>query len=169
MYKRHARLLILITALSLCALAWLTSTWWLGYTTGAFDLVEDGLYIGGAVERPPLGTHAVLNVCEHEDTFAVDAAMWEPFPREATVEWLERVVDFVAGHRAAGRTVFVHCHAGETRSATVVTAYLMRRYGWSRDEAIAFLAKRRPQLKLTPSKFRLLDEWQQRVNAERGD
>lgn len=166
MNRRNARGLFLIAVLLLCILAWLTSPWWLGYVTNAYNRVENGLYIGGAVDHPPLGTRAVLNVCEQKDTFIVHTNMWEPFPGNPTVEWLARVVDFVAEQRAAGRTIYVHCLAGETRSATVVVAYLMREHGWRRDEAIAFLKSRRPQLKLPPYMIRLLDKWQEKLNVE---
>jgi protein-tyrosine phosphatase len=43
-----------------------------------------------------------------------------------------------------GKKVFVHCHAGMSRSVTIVAHYLMRRYGKSVDEAIAIIRKHRP-------------------------
>ena len=35
-------------------------------------------------------------------------------------------VDFISRHRTAGHSVYVHCKAGRTRSATLVGCYLMQ-------------------------------------------
>jgi hypothetical protein len=44
----------------------------------------------------------------------------------------------------AGERVLVHCHAGVSRSATVVLLYLMVYHGLGLDEALALLRKARP-------------------------
>ena len=36
-----------------------------------YSLIEEGLYMGGDVARPPPGTKAVLNLCEKKDHEAV--------------------------------------------------------------------------------------------------
>lgn len=44
---------------------------------------------------------------------------------------------------AANRNVLVHCHAGVSRSATIVIAYLMAKYNMFANEAIDFLKSKR--------------------------
>lgn len=44
---------------------------------------------------------------------------------------------------AAGKRVLVHCAGGISRSPTVVIAHLMQARGWTRDEALTFVKKRR--------------------------
>merc|ERR1712054_230256 len=44
----------------------------------------------------------------------------------------------------AGGGVFVHCAMGKSRSATVVCAYLMRRYGITSDQALSQIREARP-------------------------
>ncbi|XP_042646717.1 phosphatidylglycerophosphatase and protein-tyrosine phosphatase 1 isoform X2 [Tyto alba] len=43
-----------------------------------------------------------------------------------TLESLHRGVEFILKHRACGNSVYVHCKAGRSRSATMVAAYLIQ-------------------------------------------
>jgi hypothetical protein len=44
---------------------------------------------------------------------------------------------------AEGKQVLVHCAGGISRSPTLVIAHLMQACGWTRDEALTFVKKRR--------------------------
>ncbi|XP_077299702.1 protein tyrosine phosphatase, mitochondrial 1 [Arctopsyche grandis] len=50
-------------------------------------------------------------------------------------------------HINAG-TVYVHCKAGRTRSATLVGCYLMMKHNWTPDEAVAHMKEKRPHVLL---------------------
>ena len=125
-----------------------------------YSLIEPGLYLGGYVPEPPRGTGAVLNLCEAEDPYA---ARWVPI-RDAEpapdLAWLREQVAFIDGQRRAGRTVFVHCRNGVSRSAMVVVAYLMARHGWTRDEALEMVRAKRPAVRPNPAFMRRLLEWE---------
>jgi hypothetical protein len=129
-----------------------------------YSRIEDGLWLGGSVEKPPPGTQAVLNLCEWEDNYRVASYRWEPI-RDAkpapSLDWLRKQVDFIRSERAAGRTVYVHCMNGISRSGMVMTAYLMEREEWSRDRALEFLRSRRPGVRPNPAFMELLMEWEQ--------
>jgi hypothetical protein len=129
-----------------------------------YSRIEDGLWLGGSVEKPPRGTQAVLNLCEWEDRYSVASYRWKPI-RDAkpapSLEWLREQVDFIKAERKAGRTVYVHCMNGISRSGMVMTAYLMERERWSRDQALEFLRSRRPGVRPNRAFMELLLEWEQ--------
>ncbi|KAF2900375.1 hypothetical protein ILUMI_05798 [Ignelater luminosus] len=53
-------------------------------------------------------------------------------------------------------TVYVHCKAGRTRSATLVGCYLMMRYGWSPEEAVQHMKSKRPHILLHTKQWEAL-------------
>jgi protein-tyrosine phosphatase len=98
------------------------------------------------------------------DEYQTDVCLWEPIrdaPPAPSIEWLRRIVEFIEAQRQAGLTVYVHCVAGISRSGMVATAYLMYEHGWSRDEALAFVRSRRPEIRPNPAFMPLLMEWEQ--------
>lgn len=141
-----------------------------------YSRVEDGLYIGNSVDRPPRGTQAVVNLCGRPDPYHVEPSLWAPIyeagpgaaQQEPTLDLLRRVVGFIDQQRQAGRTTYVHCMVGVNRSGAVVTAYLMQEHGMGRDEALAFLQRRRPEVQPDPTLMRLLAEWEQVLKAKPG-
>jgi hypothetical protein len=129
-----------------------------------YTLIEDGLWMGGNTERPPPGTRAVLNLCEFEDLYECEVHQWNGIrdAKAPSIGWLQEQVEFIETQRSAGRTTFVHCFQGASRSGLVVTAYLMRKHSWTRDEAIAKIREKRPQLRPNPAFMELLSEWENR-------
>jgi protein-tyrosine phosphatase len=150
---------------------WLWLSWLeRSYRDAPYSLIEDGLYVGSSVDAPPPGTKALLNLCGRKDAYKVDALLWEPIlegGKDPDVAWLRRMVEFIDEHQRAGRTTFVHCMAGMNRSGMVVTAYLMSRHNWGRDQALKFVQSKRPQIQPNPSLMRLLAEWEKELNKKR--
>ncbi len=128
-----------------------------------YSLIEDGLYIGGDVARPPPGTRAVLNLCEKPDSYHPDISLWEPIADAEPapdVDWLRRMVRFLDSNRKAGLTTFVHCRNGVSRSGMVVTAYEMFKNHWTRDEALAFVRSKRPEVLPNAAFMKRLADWE---------
>ncbi len=58
---------------------------------------------------------------------------------------LYNAVDFIEREIEQGHPVYVHCYWGLMRSATVVAAYLIKKYQYTPGEATAFIKQKRPQ------------------------
>ncbi|XP_059618722.1 phosphatidylglycerophosphatase and protein-tyrosine phosphatase 1 [Phlebotomus argentipes] len=53
-------------------------------------------------------------------------------------------------------TVYIHCKAGRTRSATLVGCYLMMRNGWTPEQAVEFMKEKRPHVLLHRQQWKAL-------------
>jgi hypothetical protein len=128
-----------------------------------YDLIEERLYLGGQVKRPPPGTNALLNLCETVDPYTCETIVWDPIPDAEPapdLDWLRRMVHWVDDQLRAGRTVYVHCRNGVSRSGMVVTAYVMFKRQWTRDRALAFVREKRPIVRPNLAFMERLAEWE---------
>ena len=161
---KTVRRILLFATLAGVIGAWVWFRWREQSHDPPFSLVEDGLYIGRSVKQPPVGTKAVVNLCGQADPYQAEAALWQPIfegGSDPDLDWLRRVVLFIAAQRQADRPTYVHCLAGVNRSGAVVTAYLMFEHGWGRDEALTHLRRKRPVVQPNPMLMRLLAEWEE--------
>lgn len=55
--------------------------------------------------------------------------------------------EFIESNLANGVNVLVHCHAGVSRSAALVLAYVMKKLGLSFESAFEFVKRRRPRIR----------------------
>ncbi|XP_030805319.1 phosphatidylglycerophosphatase and protein-tyrosine phosphatase 1 isoform X1 [Camarhynchus parvulus] len=76
-----------------------------------------------------------------------------------TLENLHKGVEFILRHRACGNSVYVHCKAGRSRSATMVAAYLIQLHHWSPQEAIEAIAKIRPHILIRHKQVQVLEKF----------
>jgi hypothetical protein len=132
-----------------------------GYREEPYTLIEEGLYVGGSVTEPPPGTRAVLNLCDRKDPYEVEACLTDVIAdgyKSPGVDWLRRMVEFVDAQRTEGRTTYIHCNAGVSRSGLVITAYVMSRHHWGRDKALAYVRSKRPQIQPNSTFMQLLAE-----------
>ena len=133
-----------------------------GRSGGSFTLIEPGLYMGANGEKPPDAT-AVLSLTFIEDRYTAEVYKWQPIYDAApapSIDWLREQVAFVDVQRRAGRTVFVHCDAGVSRSGMVVVAYFMWREKWSLEKSLAFVKFKRPMVNPNRTFMELLREWE---------
>lgn len=73
---------------------------------------------------------------------------------------LEPAAAFIREALAAGGVVLAHCKHGQSRSASVLAAYLMQTRRWSRSRSLEHLQRCRPRVKPNPGFHRQLDEFE---------
>lgn len=139
------------------------------YLTGRWriwDWVDDSVLLGGSPARREirrlrdLGVTAVVNMCEefrgHRRTLARNGLvqLWLPttdfYP--PSLDALIRGVEFLLDRAASGERTYVHCKAGQGRSATLVMCYLMAAQGLSARAAFRRIWQARPHI--TPRLYR---------------
>ncbi|XP_061671726.1 phosphatidylglycerophosphatase and protein-tyrosine phosphatase 1 [Syngnathoides biaculeatus] len=76
---------------------------------------------------------------------------------------LHRGVEFALKHREKGNSVYVHCKAGRSRSATLAAAYLIRVYCWTPEESCQKLASVRPHILVHNSQLEMLRKYHLQV------
>ncbi|KAJ8936609.1 hypothetical protein NQ314_012224 [Rhamnusium bicolor] len=54
-------------------------------------------------------------------------------------------------------SVYVHCKAGRTRSATLVGCYLMHRYNWTPEQAVNHMKEKRPHILMHSKQWEALE------------
>lgn len=62
--------------------------------------------------------------------------------------------------RKARKNVLVHCHAGVSRSAAIVCAYLMKKSSWSLQQALSHMKQRRNRVKPNENFVRILQQYE---------
>lgn len=81
----------------------------------------------------------------------------EDDPNENLLRHFERMADFIESGLVGGGGVFVHCAMGKSRSAAAIVAFLMRRFGYGRDEALRQVCEGRPVCSPNPGFMEQLD------------
>ncbi|XP_003969799.1 phosphatidylglycerophosphatase and protein-tyrosine phosphatase 1 [Takifugu rubripes] len=80
-----------------------------------------------------------------------------------TLEYLHEGVEFTLKHREQGNSVYIHCKAGRSRSATLVAAYLIRLHCWTPEEACQMLASVRPHVLVRTAQMEMLRRYYRQV------
>ena len=112
--------------------------------------ILDFLYLGSewnSANREELDqnniTH-ILNVTKEIDNFFPESFVYKNillYDLESSnllAHW-DSTFNFILAAREAGGTVLVHCKMGISRSASTVTAFLMKYNNWSLERALTFV------------------------------
>ena len=62
------------------------------------------------------------------------------------MQHLPRAFEFIEKARQCGEKVLVHCHAGMSRSVTIILAYLMKYYNHTMESAHEYVKQRKPDI-----------------------
>lgn len=81
------------------------------------------------------------------------------FTGTPTHDQIRTAVDFIVQYREQNDSVYVHCKAGRTRSATVVACYLVKVNLWTPEEAVSFIKSKRPQIWLRDKQLKSVSQF----------
>lgn len=126
----------------------------------AYDWVDEHVAIGGRPTRATLrrlaghGVRRVINLCQE---YAGDSATLDALGLTQlhlpTIDYqapsltnVRRGLAFIRAGRACGEQTFVHCKAGQGRSAILVTCYLLDAYRLDSIQAMRRLRAVRPHV-----------------------
>ena len=62
-------------------------------------------------------------------------------------QYFPKTYQFIENNHKRGNKILVHCHAGISRSASIVIAYLMKKNNWSYTKAFEFVKQKRSIVK----------------------
>jgi protein-tyrosine phosphatase len=71
-------------------------------------------------------------------------------PTENIFQYFQPTFNFINEAHARGEKVLVHCMAGQSRSATIVIAYLMKHHAVHMQQALTYLQSKRPVVSPNP-------------------
>ncbi|KAL0850637.1 hypothetical protein ABMA28_012391 [Loxostege sticticalis] len=121
------------------------------------DLIDDGLYLGNvacAHDHKMLQQLGITHILTLDLVPLPRTILDRPhltfkyvklsdMPKEDLITHLPDTNDFIKQAIAAGGTVLVHCFFGVSRSAAVVIAYIMEKYGLCYEEAYSLVKGKR--------------------------
>jgi len=131
----------------------------LNYTTPytRFDKISDNIYLGNRTitndELTNLGITKVIRLMSPGTPIEeYSSALWNDrslifalydSPDADIIEPIKYAVPFMDKEIATGGKIYVHCHAGISRSASIVIAYLMAKNKWDFHTTEAYVRKHR--------------------------
>ena len=74
--------------------------------------------------------------------------------------------EFIEKSRSEGKNVLVQCHAGVSRSATIVCAYLTKKHKIKAEEALRLVREKRPRAKPNQGFWVKLQEYSKQIIGE---
>ena len=74
-------------------------------------------------------------------------------------KWFDDVTYFIMAHRLVKRKVFIHCHAGISRSTTLACAYIMNLFRCNDVKAIYWVRDKRPCTNMNSGFLRQLKQY----------
>ena len=77
----------------------------------------------------------------------------------------KNIYDFIEGAAKKSESILVHSVRGQSRAASALACYLMRKYRWSLIKTLEFLNSRRPELEIKATFITQLQEYEQRLNS----
>lgn len=142
--------------------------------------IKDGLFIGDEFSAQDLEfviankvSHVIncagKQVANHFESIGVVylTFFWLDQPSQVLFDHSDKttksIFEFIESAAKKSESVLVHSVRGQSRAASVLAAYLMRKYRWSMIKTLEFLNSRRPELEIKESFIKQLQDYEQRL------
>ena len=147
--------------------------------TGAVK-VKDGLFVGDAFAANDIEfvaankvsrivNCAAREVPNHFESVGVEYLSYVWMDNDAQVildirnTVVQAVASFIDAALEKGESVLVHSFKGQSRSVTILTAYLMKKFRWKLNKCLQFMQSRRSDVAIKPAFHRQLVSFERRV------
>jgi protein-tyrosine phosphatase len=77
----------------------------------------------------------------------------------------DQIYNFMEQANERSESVLIHSVRGQSRAASVIAVYLMRKYKWTLLKTLEFLNSRRPDLEMRTTFIQQLTDYEQRLAA----
>ncbi|KAL9266246.1 Dual specificity protein phosphatase 1-like protein, partial [Drosera capensis] len=139
--------------------------------------IEEGLFVGSyqaaenKVQLKSLNITHVLTVAngfppDHPDDFMYKVIEVQDSTSTILVKYFDECFQFIDEAKAMGGSILVHCLAGVSRSATIVVAYLMKKHGVTRDQALLQVKAVRPFVAPNPGFMKQLANFEKALKVQ---
>lgn len=91
----------------------------------------------------------------------------QDFTGSTTRQNIQGAVNFIDDVSKSGKSVYIHCKAGRTRSATVACCYLMHKYNYMPNVAMDVIKRSRPQVLLRQAHWRSVNEYRRFLDTQK--
>ena len=118
------------------------------------SLIEERLYLGKMTnannqeELQQLGITHILTVCS-QGCYTYPGIEYHrmniyDLPDTRIDHLFEEAFEIITSVLSGGGTLLVHCFAGVSRSASIIISYIMKKRGYSFEQALQYVKERRP-------------------------
>jgi protein-tyrosine phosphatase len=139
-------------------------------------VIPNRLYAGGKLDQQgwrfiAQNINTVINLRTEQDHppffFIGRLMLWTPILDAVppNLHWVITVTNLMNGLLDTGNKIYVHDTAGINRLGFILTAFFMRRFGYSRHTALTLLRQIKPDLNPNPRYMALLASFEQYLNT----
>ncbi len=87
-------------------------------------------------------------------------------PDENIIDYFEACYNFIDQSLINNQNVLVHCFKGISRSASVICAFLIKKFKWNFNESIRFIESKRPWISINDGFDKQLQEYDLKNNSK---
>jgi predicted protein tyrosine phosphatase len=139
--------------------------------------IIDNIYLGSAFNASHFDTMneldigLIINMTSEISNYHTDKILYKKYPiydnnAESIKPYLEKIYDQIISYQDINnnKNIFIHCFMGASRSATVVAYYLLKKHGYTVDDAIRFMRQKRNVVNPTMLFYEELNEIEEMLN-----